>query len=245
MKLKDQLEASKVYFETIAAVLLSLMAILVSIAQGCTAARQTELFEKQTKIAEAQVLPEFNLHIELQYDQASKLYKNEQLIVDNNGGAAQEWDVDSIEFLRVTYSSSKVALFALNGYYTAGFRSGSDRGRLITLTGKDNNDRFYRLYTESLDSSPCEMALVDLERYVRVSFTDILGSRHVNYYVVAAVSGAKRLQPKEGEAAFKRWRERLTSGSFFLEFNKTTSDLLRSRLRPLYASEKPMQDSRP
>jgi len=50
--MKQWLESNKVYFETLAAVLLSIMAILLSIYQGCLTSKQTQLLEKQIQIAE-------------------------------------------------------------------------------------------------------------------------------------------------------------------------------------------------
>jgi len=245
--LKDRLESSKVYFETIAAVLLSLMAILVSIAQSCTAARQTDLLDKQTKIAEVQMLPEFNIYVQLEYDEQRKVYTEDTLVVDNNGGSAHEWNVQTAEFIVLTYGGpSKTIELAVNGYYGAAFRSAAHRGHLVTLRGSGNNNHFGDLYMELLDSHPCDVALVDLDRYVRVSFKDVLGRRSTEYYNVAAVSGARHLPLEAGEAAFKRWESQSTSGQL-LEFSRVTPDLLRSRLQGVceQPSKLPGNDSRP
>jgi len=59
--MRDWLERNKVFFETLAAVLLSLMAVVIATVQTLAAVKQTHLSELQTRTAEAQVLPQLNL----------------------------------------------------------------------------------------------------------------------------------------------------------------------------------------
>jgi hypothetical protein len=54
MKLREFLECNKIFFETIAASLLSVMAVMV-------AWNQTSVLELQTRVAEVQVLPQLSM----------------------------------------------------------------------------------------------------------------------------------------------------------------------------------------
>ena len=60
-KFKKELEAQKIFFETLAAVSLSIMAICISVWQGRLSARQTELIERQTRLQVEQALPRFTI----------------------------------------------------------------------------------------------------------------------------------------------------------------------------------------
>lgn len=52
--MKEWLKSNKIYFETIAATLLSIMAIIIAVVQIVIATKQTKLVEIQTKIAQRQ-----------------------------------------------------------------------------------------------------------------------------------------------------------------------------------------------
>lgn len=56
---RQWLTGNKIFFETIAAFLLSAMAIIVSLVQLDIASKQTQMLDLQTKIALQQILPQF------------------------------------------------------------------------------------------------------------------------------------------------------------------------------------------
>lgn len=60
-RLREILERNKIFFETVAVFLLSVMAITVASVQTWVAAKQTALMVLQTRVAETQVLPQFEI----------------------------------------------------------------------------------------------------------------------------------------------------------------------------------------
>ena len=105
-KLRDWLSANKILFETIAAFLLSAMAIIVSIAQTVTSFRQTQLSALQTQIAEAQALPQFELAIHQKLNDATNKYDDDQLVISNRGGPVHDFQASSAYFIKVTVGSA-------------------------------------------------------------------------------------------------------------------------------------------
>ena len=79
--LRKFLERNKAWFETAAASLLSLMAIVVAVAQACTASRQTDLMALQTRITEAQALPQFEITTHQKLNPLTASYDDNFLVV--------------------------------------------------------------------------------------------------------------------------------------------------------------------
>jgi len=135
---RDWLGSNKVFFETIAATLLSVMAVIVSLVQTKMVTRQTDLLALQTRLAEAQALPQFELVIDQRFNDLTSKFDDDYLIVTNRGGPVHETDIDTAYFLVITMDPnprrfSKVEL-PVGGYFTVGFMSGTSTGQLGTDT---------------------------------------------------------------------------------------------------------------
>lgn len=124
-KLRRCFKANKIFFETLAACLLSFMAIVVSLLQviqnrsqnqfannlaknsnelariqADSAAKQTELLDLQTKIAMQQVVPQFVIAAKQIADE-SGFATEDQIVVRNVGGVVRELYCDDAVFLEV------------------------------------------------------------------------------------------------------------------------------------------------
>src|SRR5579885_410933 len=112
-------------------------------------------------------------------------------------------------------------LLPLDGYYTATIsNSGAATGILSQTIGNHNNQIF-----SDLERSVREMAKskeyyseMDIRRYVSVSYRDILGTIHNEYYYVQPISGAAPITNTEGTKFVDDW---MKSGDV-LEFDKLT-----------------------
>ena len=141
--IRDWLKVNKILFETLATSLLSLMAVIVSVAQTRTASQQTNLLALQTRIAEAQALPQFELAIRQKLNDSTRKFDDDHLVVTNRGGPIHDFSADTAYFINVSSGGASGEVFnrvvPVNGYFTASLVSGSSTGELVTMVGAHNN----------------------------------------------------------------------------------------------------------
>ncbi len=215
------LEARKVIFETFAASLLALMAVVVSIAQSCSAQRQTELLELQTRIAQSQVLPQISAVVELQLDTTTGRYDTDTIRVENHGGLLRDvsGSTAAIAELEIVTESRAAdppirCSIALNGYYDALAHSPQGTGQVLRALGSRNNGRFVDLGRDvrALASERGQYADLDLERYLRIQYSDLLGETHSEYFHVRPIYGGALIAASEGAAIFASARRDIVAG---------------------------------
>jgi hypothetical protein len=164
-RVRTWLTANKILFETLAASLLSLMAIIISVAQTRTASEQTSLLTLQTRIAEAQALPQFEIAIHQERNSATGKFDDNILVISNRGGPVHEFSADSAYFITVTASGDKGAILKaelpINGYFTASLVNVSGTGKLVTMIGYHNNAAVFGL---SQDLHPWQALGISLLR---------------------------------------------------------------------------------
>src|SRR6185503_1357858 len=131
------LEHNKVVFETVAATLLSVMAIIVAIAQTKTAFEQTRLLSVQTQIAEAQAPPQFEIAIHQKLNEATSKYDDNYLVISNRGGPVHEFSAQDAYSILVTVGepTAKVGTLEIpvGGYFTCSYVSVDSTGDLVTM----------------------------------------------------------------------------------------------------------------
>jgi hypothetical protein len=228
-RFRATLKLNKVFFETIATVMLAIMAIVVSIAQYITASHQTRLLALQTQIAEAQALPQYEIAIHQKFNSATGKYDESDLIVDNHGGPIHNFSAKAIYTLAVSFDIPRVAsgkcdLF-VNGYFTSQFASAAGTGVLVTMSNYQNNKRFSDLYrgaSEAAEAQKWTFMNIEEQIIVRLHYRDLLDRSHEDYYYVPNVGGGWRMPDAEGKAAIERWSNTLP----FELFNLHAEDLL-------------------
>lgn len=89
-KARDFLERNKIFFETIAAMTLTIMAIVLAWGQLKVTKDQTEFLKQQTIIERAQTLPQFLITTHLIIDQESGRATDEEILIYNQGNIARE-----------------------------------------------------------------------------------------------------------------------------------------------------------
>lgn len=210
------LDRNKIIFETVAATLLSVMAMVVSIAQTLTASRQTQLLAFQTQLAEANALPQFELAIHQKLNDETGKYDDDYLVVSNQGGPIHEFLARDAYFLKISVANMKQlgrgnrkAEVPVNGYFTASFPTLASTGVLLTMTGNHNNAAFGTLFRGALkagDDNKWGSAMIEETHVVRLNYRDLLDREHEDYYQVEPVTGGWRLPDNDGKAMFERWR---------------------------------------
>ena len=231
---RDWLDRNKVIFETAAASLLSLMAIIVAIAQTWTASRQTELMALQTRISEAQALPQFDIALHQELDQVTNKFDDNVLIVTNRGGPIRDFYARTAFFLDVTADldapggARKVSV-PLNDYFTASFIASASSGQLVRMVGDHNNAKVFALgrdLREGAQAKRWSFSFMEERLLLELQYRDLLDRPHDEYYIVQVVGGGRRVPDEEGKALVKQWQ-----GAQRLELGKLTADELLAFVR--------------
>jgi hypothetical protein len=231
-RVRAWLKTNKIWFETVAASLLSLMAVVVSVSQSRTASKQTELLSLQTQIAEAQALPQFEVDLQQKLNDATEKFDDHVLVVRNRGGPVHDFSSDVAYFITLTLSGADLeptkSEVPVNGYFTASFISVASTGDLVTMIGDHNNARVFAL-TRDLrqveQDRHWDFANLDEQLVVRLRYRDLLNRHHEDYYDAHPVGGGTRIADEVGKARFAKWE-----GATRTEFSSIRlADLLKSR----------------
>jgi hypothetical protein len=191
------------------------MAIIVSVAQFYTTSQQTSLLNLQTHIADAQALPQFEIAIKQKLNDETGKFDDNNIIVDNHGGAVHDFSAESAYFLRVTIfkrgqgATEKVEL-PVHGYFLSQDVSSAGTGLLTTIMGNHNNASFNNLarhIDEAAVARNRDFALLDERILVRLNYFDLLDRQHEDYYEVPSVGGGWRMIDAYGIAAFQKWKK--------------------------------------
>jgi hypothetical protein len=199
---RSWLKENKIFFETITASLLSAMALTVAIAQWIVSSKQTSLMSLQTRIAEVQALPRFELAIHQKLNEATHTFDDNELIISNHGGAVRNFRAEVAYFLEITSgrwnppNGIHHTELPISGYFTASFISTAGTEQLVKMVGDHNNARFANLTREmetKLDNKGLGFANPTEDFLVRLIYRDLLDRLHEDYYQVGFIGGGIRI----------------------------------------------------
>jgi hypothetical protein len=220
---RNFLSENRIIFETVTATLLSTMAIIIAVAQLRTASVQTSYLGSQTRIAEAQALPSLEIQLLPEWNSEKSSYDSHHLTVTNTGGPIRNVRAICKVLLGIEISAKSGfgpgmdlvdAEFAVNGYFSAGFKSNSSTGVLLTMPGKGNVAEIARLEQEVQDQVKQHSwqwaTLWSPLVVLRLEYLDLLEHEHIEFYEVDPVRGGRPIPNASGKDAFERWNARPT-----------------------------------
>lgn len=183
------LESNKVFFETMAALFLSVMALFVSYQQYSQTKIQTEIMRIQTKISKYQITPTFFIYM-LNEKYKDDRYTESRIYIKRMNNMAMGLIVDPITALVVKNCEGTIYIKAENFFYDI-----SSKGETIILVSKKNYERF-QIFSERLKKQ------VPDDKDISVSFQTLLRIKYQNDFDVKE-SGVKHYlvdSSKLGEA---------------------------------------------
>jgi hypothetical protein len=222
--IRSSLKKNKIFFETIAALLVSTMAVLVSYSQ-------LHIARVQINISKQVALPHFVIRAkQLTGSTDSQTYDEDEITVENQGSVITNFRGNSVVLLDVKLSgrnSPTEKTFYLTGYYLGHAYSPQGQGLLITIKGYKNNQKYSNLDREffKLVESKNEFGNTELRRFLHITYTDQLGDNHSEYYYVPLIYGASQITEKEGKAIFSGCENSLRTGKH-IEFDKLSAESL-------------------
>ncbi|MBL8883858.1 MAG: hypothetical protein JNL45_12490 [Hyphomicrobium sp.] len=241
---KGILERNEIFFKTIASVSISAAALLVAVLQWNTAREASSLADMQARIAEANALPQFEITQQQKFNDDTKTYDNTAITINNVGGPVYELSSRAYYFYLVRgqkpgndasreWIDQQVPVL---GYYDTQAVSGASKGVLTTHMGYNNNaktrsnfDELRKLATQQSWS----VFTVEHQVYVGISYADLLGRKHQEYFEVADVGPSRRISSSEAQKVLMLWND----GKRY-ELDKLKADVFLSELIPSGAKGK-------
>jgi hypothetical protein len=111
----------------------------------------------------------------------------------------------------------------------------SGTGNLTRLTGFNNNARFIEFQTglRQLTDTSKNIVNLDQEHFARLSYKDITGLHHEDYYEIKRVYGGTLLSANEGAVWFKKYNSCLgiKRGPLQLDLLAKSPELIFSNIR--------------
>lgn len=233
--LRDFLHRNKIFFETVAASLLSLMAIIISAAQIFISVKQNALTAMQTEIARQQVMPQFVIAARQVIDTLDGKIKEDAIYVNNRGGIVRDLFCNTAVFFDVEFTpelgEQKKIELSVNGYYGSMMNTAEGTGQVLTIEGYHNSEKLSQIrkaFTRLAEEKKA-FANIEVRRYLRLYYRDILGKEHVDYYYVPLIYGGSAIETREGEKIFEK-RNSAVKNLSIVEFDKLTAENLFQRL---------------
>lgn len=199
---KEWLEAKKIYFDTVTAALLSMMAILVS-------CQSNRLVSNQTEIMRIQSRPTFMITLIPEVDE-SDFFVGRRVDIAHSGDRPSNFNAKALSILSLSSHNSKfekrVYEVGLTGFYSAYVHRTDPPDLLMSIKGNQNNKRAIELYNWLRDNSSTlgkESLTSEIRSYLKVSYEDRFGSAIDEYYDVSELVAVK-LDQGSGREIFSR-----------------------------------------
>lgn len=120
-RLRNFLDKNKIYFETLTATTLTLMAIVVAVAQLLVTNKQTAYLEQQTIIGRSQALPHFVVTAKQYMNEDNTLAVSDKILIYNQGNLAYNITTQTAVFFELSYlkeTDIRNQRIPVSGYYT-------------------------------------------------------------------------------------------------------------------------------
>jgi hypothetical protein len=237
---REWLTNNEIFFKTLFLLVLTITGIYISYQSY-----QNSVY--QTKISESQLLPIFRFNVGLIYNTDQSFYTNDFLEIYNDGHPINNLEYENVNFFEeriqnmTTFSTSVIDL-PIESYYLVDVRTSNTTGLLVTMYNpeniKGNNYETYLVTTSfseyiSNKTNQKMTGYVDLKRYVRLKYDDVLGDSHEDFYYVDEFGGHK-LTDTEGNIIFKNYHDSLNNTQFVL--GSSIEDLYNASMK-LYLKE--------
>lgn len=199
MDVRKFLERNKIFFETIAALLLSAMAVVVAMSQ-------TSLLRLQTRIAEAQVLPQLRIGTFIDNDGALSW------IVENTRAPVHNVETQAACFLAVSARTSaterKSVRFTVHDCIGSWFGSPVGTGELVRVNGSTKVPEVEFLVGQIAGAAAklgWKETETKLQVIVRLRYVDLLKRSHETFYSTGPrMLSGQAMPTEEGIGLFRR-----------------------------------------
>jgi len=212
-KASDILQKAEPFFRLIEVVLVVFGTIFVSCQANDIARQANAIAEMQLDVSKDENQPNFIITQVLEPDSHGSENANSVLYLYNTGATLYNLDVDlaciiELNFIDTNNMEVVKHFFSLDDFYLIGEVSRNTQGLLLTRFCEGNWKKFFKLYQDVLHDDRLDSGYIVLSQYVKISYEDIYGEKHTNYYTVDGIRQTLITQ-EVGEQAFRQYNENL------------------------------------
>ncbi|MGX5685684.1 hypothetical protein ACWKWW_14070 [Chryseobacterium cucumeris] len=187
-KIRKYLKKNEIYFTTICTLLLSLMAIIVSIKSCQITDRQNQMdyFEKH---------PDFQISKEYKFNDKTKKYDENELVIRKLSGKAKNIEIETISFFDISYNTNenitKSKRFLLYHYYDTTYLYGSNEGIIQRETAYKNNSRAIN-FEKKIDTTlrkRQQYSYSKISTFMKIEYLNFQNEKKIEYYDVSFNNG--------------------------------------------------------
>lgn len=180
MNFTKKLKKYEVYFTTLCTLLLSMMAIIVSIKSCEISERQynMEYFEKQ---------PDFHIVTKQVFNKKTKKYDDNILEINKINGKAKNIEISTITFLDISYyyrDQNRFKRFLIPNYYGTSLLSDDTDGIIETKIG-DNNNKYIIDLENALEErlgKQFQYFSPKIHTFVKIRFLNFENKTNIQYF---------------------------------------------------------------
>lgn len=228
-KFRIFLEKNKIFIETLAAISLSVMAVVVSI-------QSNKIAEYQNELSKQQLLPKFDVSLTQDFfNQEKDCFTGEKITVYNSGSPFTNYHSDVESFIVIHFLEKETGLqfqkdILLKGYFGIEAKtSKTSQGKIREIYCKNCLIRFSKVDSiirkEMEKKTDLSLDDVELKHYLKISYVSTLEDRAIKYYDVSFMEG-QLMEAQEGEKIFHKaenyWKE-----SMFITFSMQDSSCIK------------------
>ncbi|MBE7646715.1 hypothetical protein F7644_12070 [Tenacibaculum finnmarkense genomovar ulcerans] len=176
------LKKNEIYFTTITALFLSLMAIVVTYNSNQIAKQQIELSYNENK-------PDFNISGYYIRNLQSGMAEEYEMTVSKYGGKAKNININTVSYITLEFQDSlRVNFenkFLLRFYLDSNFGNSNNTGIITTIKGYENNKRYSELVKEiekRLKEKGYKYVFNKCETYIKIEYLDFSEKRNTEVY---------------------------------------------------------------
>lgn len=180
--MKTWLEKNRVYFETIAPVLISIAALFVSVSSFI-------LTNQQLNLAKVEHQPNFYLKESYLFDSEKGFANETELRIINSGAEVSNFNKKVISFLELEFYADKgrhISHIPVYGYYDTTFKETEPKGEIALIKGHMNNSIFNDLYKKTSTQEFRKKygnVFIRMKHAVHISYINKLGENREEYFV--------------------------------------------------------------
>ena len=205
------LQEAEPLFRLIEVILVVFGTVFVSCQANTIARHANAIAETQINISKDENQPDFIISQVLEENSQGLENANSVLYLYNTGATFYNLDVDiaciiELNFIDTNNMEVVKYLFSLDDFYLIGEVSRNTQGLLLTKFCEGNWEKFFKLYQDVLHDDRLESGYIILSQYVKISYQDIYGEKHTNYYMVDGIR-QNLITQEVGEQAFRLYNE--------------------------------------
>lgn len=207
----DVLQKAEPLFRLIEVILVVFGTVFVSCQANTIARHANAIAETQINISKDENQPNFIISQVLEANSQGLENANSVLYLYNTGATFYNLDVDiaciiELNFIDTNNMEVVKHSFSLDDFYWISKVSQNTQGLLLTKFCEGNWEKFFKLYQDVLHDDRLESGYIVLSQYVKISYQDIYGEKHTNYYMVNGVR-QNLITQEVGEQAFRLYNE--------------------------------------